>query len=296
MYIYRQEKNDEGQISMLNLNGNIKLIATDLDGTLLKTDRTISEKDWQTLHRLESSNIVRVAATGRSLFKVRQVLTLNAPFDYLVFSSGAGIYDWSKQQLLQSEHFEPPIIEQLCRYLVFAKLNFFVFKPIPNNNLFWHHHGGSSCQEFDNYLDRHTGDYTVLDEHKFPNEAGQFLAIIPNNDKLFEELKNGIYQACSGVKVIRATSPVDPLYTWLEIFPETVSKGHGIKWLCDKLNIGQAATIGIGNDYNDADMFDYVAHPYLLKNGVEALKQKYRWVGFTNDENGFSAVVEQMGG
>lgn len=280
---------------MINkLKTNIKLIATDLDGTLLRNDRTISDVDWQTLIKLAERPVLRVAATGRSLYKVRQVLPVNAPFDYLIFSSGAGIYDWRNQQLLQSEHFDKQVSDQLCNYLLISNLNFFVFKPIPNNNLFWYHKGAGKCAEYENYLERHQGDFEPLNTLILPVDAGQMMAVIPNDETLFEKLKNEIYEACSRVKVIRATSPVNPDFIWLEIFPETVSKGHGIKWLCDSLNIDRINTVGIGNDYNDADMFEYVAHPYVLSNGVDALKKHYCSVNFSNNENGFTSVVEQV--
>lgn len=279
---------------MNNYINKIRLIATDLDGTLLKSDKSISKIDWKTLENLASKHIVRVAATGRSLFKVKQVLPENAPFDFIVFSSGAGVYDWKNKQILQCEQFSEPVVANLCGHLLVSGFNFFVFKPIPNNNLFWYHRGAGACIEFDNYLARHNGDYNEFDLNSMPTEAGQMMAVIPNNDSIFEKLKNEIYKACDGIKVIRATSPVNPAFTWFEIFPETVSKGHGIKWLCNFLDIEQKATVGVGNDYNDTEMFEYVAYPFVLKNGVEALTKKYRSVGKTNNENGFSAVVEYL--
>ena len=69
----------------------VELFATDLDGTLLRDDKSISRDDWKSLHLLGEKGIVRVAATGRSMFKVKQVLPKDTPVDYIVFSSGAGI-------------------------------------------------------------------------------------------------------------------------------------------------------------------------------------------------------------
>lgn len=274
--------------------GEVQLIATDLDGTLLRSDSSISKKDWNSLEQLASMQIIRVAATGRSLFKVKQVLPDNAPFDFVVFSSGAGIYDFKSRQVLQCEQFSEPVMAELSKHLLASDYNFFVFRPIPNNNLFWYHRGAGACIEFDNYLVRHEGDYTDLDLFNLPNEAGQFMAIIPNNDMLFEKLKNEIYEACESVKVIRATSPVNPAFTWLEIFPKTVSKGHGIKWICKYLSIEKQFTVGIGNDYNDTEMFEFVNRPFVLGNGVDALKKRYYSVTKTNDQDGFSAVVRYL--
>jgi len=87
---------------------------------------------------------------------------------------------------------------------------------------------------------------------------------------------------------------MNPEFIWLEIFPESVSKGHGLKWICDYLNIDSSQTIGIGNDYNDSDMFDFVGFPFLLKNGVDALKNIYCTVDFSNNEDGVSAVINKL--
>ena len=80
----------------------VKMVITDLDGTLLQSDHSISQKDCETLYRLGEMGICRVAATGRNLCKVRQVLDNDSPFDFVVVSSGAGIVNWKSQQLIPS--------------------------------------------------------------------------------------------------------------------------------------------------------------------------------------------------
>ena len=77
---------------------NIKLVATDLDGTFLKNDRTISSNNMEALHKLGDKDIMRVAATGRNLEKVKQVLNNHVPFDFVVFSSGAGVFNWKEKK------------------------------------------------------------------------------------------------------------------------------------------------------------------------------------------------------
>ena len=84
----------------LNNFDRIKMVLVDLDGTLLNNSKLIGGKDKDTLHFLGERNIVRVFATGRNLFSAKKVLNETTPFDYLVFSSGAGVYDWRKQKLL----------------------------------------------------------------------------------------------------------------------------------------------------------------------------------------------------
>jgi Cof subfamily protein (haloacid dehalogenase superfamily) len=273
-------------------NDIVKFVATDLDGTLLRDDKSISKADLATLELLAEKNIVRVAATGRSMYKVFEVLPENSPFDYIVFSSGGGIFDWENKKLLVSEHFESEITYKICNFLICENLNFLIFRPIPENNLFQYHRGAGSCFEFDGYLKRHEGDFSKLNGEIFPSVSGQFMVIIPNDESLFETIKGQLSEKCSGIRVIRTTSPVDPQFIWLEIFPETVSKGHGLKWICDFLAIPYTNTVGIGNDFNDLDMFNFVGRPYLLGNSPSALKKVFLSVSETNNQSGFSKVLE----
>ena len=279
---------------MLKSN-KLNLFATDLDGTLLNNNKSISKTDVETLNRIGKAGIVRVAATGRSLHKVNQVISTDAPFDYVVFSSGAGIYDWKQKVLLHSESFDTKTTQLLIEYLLVGNFNFFVYQPIPNNNRFTFHKGAGACAEFDDYLNRHQGDFVRLDEHSQPCKAGQIMSIIPNDEELFEKLKGKIYANCKGVKVIRTSSPLGTDFIWLEIFPEGVSKGHGLEWLCNKLGVDRKKTLGIGNDYNDIDMFKFVAFPYLLANGANDLKNTYNSVVESNEQSGVSAVAKLFG-
>jgi Cof subfamily protein (haloacid dehalogenase superfamily) len=276
-------------------NDLIKLVATDLDGTLLRDDKSISEADLTSLKFLAERKIVRVAATGRSMHKVKEVLPENTPFDFIVFSSGGGVYDWNRKALLISEQFGSDKTNEICDFLLNRSLNFFIYRPIPENNLFQFHRGAAECSEFEWYLNRHNGDYSELNVVLFPVVSGQFLSIIPNDENLFESIKSELNAEIKGIKVIRTTSPVDTRYIWLEIFPETVSKGHGLKWLCDFLSIPYSKTSGIGNDYNDQDMFNFVAKPFLLGNSPLALKKVYPSVSETNNESGFSKILSVIG-
>lgn len=271
--------------------GRIKLIATDLDGTFLRDDKSVSVIDLGTLRLLGGKGVIRVAATGRSLHKVNEVLPPDTSFDFVVFSSGGGVYDWKSKELLVSEHFDAEISIDLCRFLVGLKLNFVVFRPIPENNLFKYHKGADRCREFENYLKRHAGDFSELKVDDYTELAGQLMAIIPNDEVLFDELRREITRAFGGIRVIRTTSPVDQRFIWLEIFPDTVSKGHGIRWLCDRLGIDYSSTVGIGNDFNDIDMLDFVGHPFILGNSPQGLRGRYCLVESTNNNSGFTEVA-----
>src|SRR5690606_16564586 len=116
----------------------LKLVATDLDGTFLKNDKSISKENLDALDVLGEKGILRVAATGRNLQKTQEVIASHVPFDYIVFSSGAGVYDWKKGKLLFYQNLNKSVVRQLSDYLVARDLNFHLFKPVPENFKCWY--------------------------------------------------------------------------------------------------------------------------------------------------------------
>ena len=136
----------------MGFNGKIKLVATDLDGTFLRNDKSISPENLNMLRSLGEKGIFRVIATGRNLEKTMAVIPAETPFDYVVFSSGAGVYDHQKNELLYSQNISEEVVQKLSDYLVECDLNFHLFKPVPNNHNCWYHRGSVQCSEFENYF------------------------------------------------------------------------------------------------------------------------------------------------
>src|SRR5665647_1934323 len=133
----------------------LKMVVTDLDGTLLQNDHSISKDDLETLYLLGKLGICRVAATGRNPLKVRKALTPDDPFDYVICSSGACIIDWQKQEIIQATNFPDELTAQLILYLTDKEYNFKVSDCFPDNHNFfwWKNH---ECPEIDRYIEAHS--------------------------------------------------------------------------------------------------------------------------------------------
>ena len=270
---------------------NIKLVATDLDGTLLRDDKTISPEDLAMLVQLGDKNICRVVATGRNMEKVKEVIPEDVPFDYVAFSSGAGIYDCAGKRLLYSQNIPKETVNRIIRILVVKKLNFFVFRAVPMNYCCWFFRGESVCNEFERYYGAHYAFAEELPEFGHINaEACQFLVIFKQADE-FIKLKEELEKEFGDIKILRASSPLQTGYVWMEIFHHNVSKGNAIRFLCEYLNIGHHTTLGIGNDYNDLDLLDFTSFSYLVKNGPEELKFRYLEAP-SNEESAFSYCLK----
>jgi Cof subfamily protein (haloacid dehalogenase superfamily) len=269
----------------------LKLVATDLDGTFLKNDKSISKENLDALDSLGEKGILRVVATGRNLQKTQDVIASNVPFDYVVFSSGAGVYDWKNKKLLFYQNLNKSVVRQLSDYLVALDLNFHLFKPVPENFKCWYFRGSVPCSEFERYFDYHQSySEALITNQNIDSEASQFLVVFPNDPERFHSLKDEIQKNFPEVKVVRTSSPLETDYIWMEIFHHSVSKGNGVRYLCDWLNIGHEYTLGIGNDFNDMDLLEFTNFSYIVENGPQELKGLFL-PARSNEESAFARAV-----
>ncbi|MCB2197252.1 MAG: HAD family hydrolase [Bacteroidetes bacterium] len=268
---------------------NWQMIITDLDGTLFNNRQEVSLEDMKTLFWLGENNITRVIATGRNFYSVKRVLKDNFPIDYLIFSSGAGIYDWKNKKLLHSEYLPDFEVKQISKILIDHQVDFMIHEMIPDNHKFVYHRSGNKNPDFESRIKVYKDFALLLDVNTEAYEhACQILAVFPNDIGLFKEIQSKF----NDIKIIRTTSPLDGDSIWMEIFPENVSKGHGVDWLCNYLKVNREKTISIGNDYNDIDMLEYTAKKYVVSNAPEDLKEQFP-VCKSNQESGFFDVVSR---
>ena len=274
----------------INMNKKIKIVISDLDGTLLPTQGKVSGCDLNTLTKLKKEEIVRVIATGRNLYSALSVLSDDFPIDYLIFASGAGIFDWKKRELIFSQHLDSDLVFELCSELIKLETDFMILNPIPNNHQFSYYRSGKLNPDFDRRLSLYKPFASPIghaDDTR--REACQLLVILSNCVYGFNELKAKF----ENVKIIRATSPLDHESIWMEIFPLHISKAYGAEWLCQYLDVDSDLSIVIGNDYNDLDLLEWGKYPFVVSNAPKELKDAYLNTKSV-DESGFSIAIEKV--
>lgn len=266
------------------------MVVTDLDGTLLGSERQLSERDRRTLLELGRRGIARVVATGRSLFSARRVLAPDFPIDFIAHSSGAGISSWPDQRELRVHHMAAPLAAELIGELVARQLDFMLHRAIPDNHRFYAHRSGGTNLDFERRVQLYA---TYAEPLRLPFVSGaamcQGLVIAPaSSPGVYAALRD----ALSAFQVIRATSPLDGCSTWVEIFPPGVSKAQAASWLRHHQGLAHTSSVAVGNDYNDVDLLDWADLAYVTENAPAELRGRYAAVA-SNDKSGFSEAVSR---
>ncbi|MBN2279086.1 MAG: HAD family phosphatase [Candidatus Marinimicrobia bacterium] len=265
----------------------IKIVFTDLDGTLLNSSGMVSEANLKMLHQLKQKNILRVLATGRNLYSLSKVISADFPVDYVIFSTGVGIMNWKTKQLVHTTNLEEKQIQYISRILIKNNQNFMLQWPFPENHRFYYLKNGRIGEDFQRRIELYK-EFAQPVEQAEMKIASQFLTI-------FDDLEsfNRVKKQLEGVKVVRATSPLDYKSIWMEIFHDKVCKGMGCQWLCHHLNVNRMHTIGIGNDFNDLDMLHWTAHSFVVENSHAELKADFK-VTNHHDNHAFHEVLKDF--
>jgi hypothetical protein len=165
-------------------------------------------------------------------------------------------------------------------------IDFMLQYPIPDNHRFLYHATSRPHPDFIRRCGLYEGHTAPLGPD-YKGCASQFIVITNEGEALTGRLADAI----SGISIVRATSPLDHVSSWIEVFPEGVSKGKSAAWLCRRLGIGRHQTVGIGNDYNDNDLLEFTADSFVTPDAPLALRSQFRQAGSIDS----TPLMEAMG-
>jgi hypothetical protein len=267
------------------------LFISDLDGTLLRSDRTFSETDLASLQRLGQRGVVRVVATGRSIFSFNKVATAGLPVDYVVFSTGAGVAEHPGGRIVRSVSLEAGEVRQAVAVLRSLQLDFMVQRPIPDTHVFGYSAATPANLDFEARISLYRPFAFPLDDNIDGfGPATQLVAIVPPAQA--PAALAAVRQKLTALTVIQTTSPLDGRSTWIELFPSGISKGLTAEWLAGELGIPRTRTLSVGNDFNDLDLLEWAQTRFVTANAPAELKERFPAVA-SNNQGGVTEAIER---
>ena len=267
------------------------LFITDLDGTLIGSDGTLSQGDIDAIEALSQSGIKTAIATGRSLYSFVNSPGVDIPVDYIIFSTGAGVVSRSGHQLIHRVNIAPEIVAPTLAFLKETELDFMMHYPVPDNHRYIYRRLNSDNNDFESRIERYFEFGRSIDTitgNGF-GAACQFLAVVPA-DKTHAALRQ-VKAGLPDLSIIRSTSPLDHESTWIELFHPDVSKGKTAAWLASEIGVDQLHTMAVGNDYNDLALLDWAAHSFVVDNAPADMKSRYRQVE-SNNHGGVAQAIK----
>lgn len=280
----------------------MKLIAIDLDGTLLNSKKEIKIENINSINKALKNNIDVVIATGRSYNDAKTIINsygLNLP---IISNNGSSIHD-KEGRLLNLIYIKKESISKMCKRL--EEDNYYY--EISTNEKIYSYKNGKDIlkKEHKELLNKNPNLKEELDhayELQFSQNNIEFVdsykEIIAKEDRCLGILgvsfyKNRLEQAKNKYKKVDESLCVFTSSTYnFEMTNKDASKGNAIKLYCDKYGYNLKNSMAIGDNGNDVSMLKSVGFSFAMKNAIKELKEIARYNTLSNEENGVSKAIE----
>ena len=275
-----------------------KLVAIDLDGTLLDSYGKVSDYNKEALMKAQENGIMVVLSSGRPIASVKSFAQDIGAKDYIVCGNGAILYDLKNDKIAYGDYIDRNKVLKLIKIcddnsifysvytdkLVLTKSYSFNMKVFNYENLDKPEEKKTNIKIVDNiyeYIEKNE-DANVLKITICDEDQVIFRRII----NIFKEVPNLsiLDVAHMSRKMIRIGNQDLPIeYYYTEITNENVNKWKAIEKLIEIENINQADTVGIGDNLNDKELIQNAGLGILMAN-ADPKMQEYSDV-LTDDNN-----------
>ena len=271
----------------------MELFVTDLDGTLLNSNKEVSIKSTEILNKLIDNGVNFTVATARTpatVVDLLQDVNLKLP---AVLMNGVLLYDIKEEKYINIKEIEKDTVDKVFDVLNKFDKNAMVY-GIRNNHLWVYHKEFEYSWEYNFYkerADRKQKTFLKVENYQECINESKIINFIVF-DK-YEKIK-GIYEELKKIDEI-SVEYYEDIYEkgcyFLEAYSAEASKANGIKLLSDYIEHDKL--ICFGDNLNDIPMFELADECYATANAVERVKEISTDVIGSCDEDGVALFMEK---
>ncbi|MGN0728403.1 Cof-type HAD-IIB family hydrolase [Treponema sp.] len=268
---------------------DVRLIALDLDDTLLDSNRQISDKNVQVLQECVRRGIYVVLCSGRAedgiLPFVRRLDIAGSEFGkFIIAINGCSVFDMHERRQIFTCSVKQDILLQADSEAEKMGLKSEVYSP---DTIFYAEENswtridvdmcGLKGKTVENYRD-------FLRQGNFPK------MLIPGEPETLQILQKKLKENFGESAVVFTSKPF-----FLEILPPGCGKGESIRWLADHIGIPYGTTMGFGDSMNDESMIEKCGYGVCMSNGIDYIKNAADFITQkSNDESGVGDFIEKF--
>lgn len=267
----------------------VKLIMTDLDGTLFKDDHeSISQRNINALKEASKSGIKICIATGRTKSLIFDAISAVPFADYIITSNGAVTYDAQTDEIITSE-------------LLDAEKSKKVFEIINAHSLTHEIYFEGEC-----FLDGYSAKL-----YNYGNISAHYLKVLKNKANIVPDLSEYIgNRGVEKINIMHVTGEelesvkngildIGGIYVTSSI-PENLemnnfnaNKGYALTALCKILNISENEVMAFGDSGNDCEMLRTAGYSFATANAWKEAKSAAKSITLSNEDDGVAVQIEK---
>lgn len=255
------------------------IIAIDSDGTLRKTDGTISDFTKMVIKKqIEKENVV-VICTARPRYHTQKISNEVGANNFIISSNGSEIYDVQKKKVIWAKYIDKKSCKLLYDYAILNNIR--IMYVLENTE----------------YVTQFTrnDNQVLLTEDNFDevinNKVKQVMVIGKEKDKInmFKEIVQNEYKMN-----ILDSSKENSEENWFSVVSNEASKGIAVLKLSKYINVSKENIIAIGNDNNDISMFKVAKISAAVSNSTKKALENAKYKIKSNDEDGVAIFLNEL--
>ena len=285
-----------------------KLVAIDLDGTLLDSYGQVSERNKNAIKSAIDKGTKVVLASGRGTMSVQNFATEIGADEYMICGNGSIVYDLKQQKIVYEEFLSQKKVLQLIKiceensiyYSIYTEKGI-IAKTLNYNVLFYNHENANKPDNkktniyltedvYQYVLNRKESDYTKI-------------TVCDNNNIIFNSIIRKI-RGINGIDVLDVGHMTRKLlkfgtevysieYFYTEITNENTDKWNAIKFLINDLGIDKEEVMTIGDNVNDQTMLKNAGLGVVMANSAPYIQKMVNVVTDTNNNDGVAQAIEK---
>ena len=260
------------------------IIFSDVDGTLLNSEHQVLPGTLSAIRLLEQQGIPFVIISARSpsgIYPIQEKYHFKSP---IISYSGALILD-ENRKILYSKGFSREIAKKV---IGFIEKNQF--------DCSW------NIYSLDTWIVKYRHDPRIIREENIvqakaiegtadmlPDNADIGKILCMCNPDCILDIEQELKSAFPSLSIVKSSSIL------LEIMQNGVTKSSAVKTLCKLWNVSLEDTVAFGDHYNDVEMLETVAMPFLMGNAPEELKSRFSNITESNDNEGIYHGLSKIG-
>ncbi len=262
------------------MDKQIKLVVSDLDGTLLGPDHKLSARTVATVQKLVERGYQFMLATGRHYQDVYLIAQQLGVEMNLITSNGARVHSHCGEVLFE-DHMPKHLVEQVLAISSGYEVHRNIYQgdlwlvEEPHEALLAIHHASGF-------------EYEIIEFAKTDLDYVDKIYFTAAHERLLE-LESKLKNQLAGQLHITFTSP-----EYLEIMNKGVSKGHALHIIKQRRGIDPSQVLALGDGMNDKEMLTVAGHGVVMANASDAVKQALPGlpIAKSNAEDGVADYLE----
>jgi Cof subfamily protein (haloacid dehalogenase superfamily) len=264
-----------------------KLVAIDVDGTLLNDQKEITKEVKEAIQAVKAKGVNVVICTGRPIGGVRPILeelNLADKDEYVITYNGAIVQKNNSSEVVSETSLtvgDLKVLYELSQQLG-SPMHFFDTERIytPNKDI-------SHYTIYESFVNKVPLSFRTIEE--IPEDM-----LIPKVMFIDEPERLNEIMAAIPASFREKYTMVQSAPFFLEILHPSVNKGNAVKQLAEKLSVKQEEVICMGDGENDLEMVKYAGCGVAMGNAVPSVEEVAEFQTLTNNEHGVAYALEKL--